>query len=111
MSNEIDFLKLGTIKINSEKYGEVCFSRISEKLSDIISSVKNTPENIFEILMKNSFYEELNTIKKEDVDFSKFTETEKNDFYEQFLPLQFESYKIDENISDYENFKKAINFG
>lgn len=106
----MEITDLWTIKINSEKYGELCFTRISEKLSDIISSVKNTPENIFEILMQNSFYEERNTIKKEDIDFSKFSENEKNNFYEKFLPLQFEGYEIDIKMNTYENFVAAIDF-
>lgn len=111
MSNVIEISDLWTIKINSKKYGELCFTRISDKLSDIISSVKNNPEKIFEILMKNSFYEERNTIKKEVVDFLQFSESEKIDFYEQFLPLQFDGYEINDNMNNYENFIAAIDFG
>ena len=44
----MEITDLWTIKINSEKYGELYFSRISDNLSDIISTVKSNPDNCIE---------------------------------------------------------------
>lgn len=106
----MEITDLWTIKINSEKYGELYFSRISDNLSDIVSTVKSNPDNCIEILMKNSFSENRNKVKLEQIDFSLLSETEKMNFFRDFLSIQFDGYQIKSNISDYENLEKAIEY-
>ena len=106
----MEITDLWTIKINSEKYGELYFSRISDNLSDIVSTVKSNPDNCIEILMKNSFSENRNKVKLEQIDFSLLSETEKMNFFRNFLSIQFDGYQIKSNISDYENLEKAIEY-
>ncbi len=106
----MEITDLWTIKINSEKYGELYFSRISDNLSDIVSTVKSNPDNCIEILMKNSFSENRNKVKLEQIDFSLLSETEKMNFFRKFLSIQFDGYQIKSNISDYENLEKAIEY-
>ena len=90
MANLMEITDLWTIKINSEKYGELYFSRISDNLSDIVSTVKSNPDNCIEILMKNSFSENRNKVKLEQIDFSLLSETEKMNFFRNFLSIQFD---------------------
>lgn len=100
-----------SIKINTRKYGELYFSRITENLSEIFSKVKKAPEQLIEILMDASFYSERNkTVLKEDFDITLITFEEKEHFLQEFLPLQFEGYKIVPDISDYANFEKALDY-
>lgn len=106
----MEITDLWTKKINSEKYGELYFSRISDNLSDIVSTVKSNPDNCIEILMKNSFSENRNKVKLEQIDFSLLSETEKMNFFRNFLSIQFDGYQIKSNISDYENLEKAIEY-
>lgn len=106
----MEITDLWTMKINSEKYGELYFSRISDNLSDIVSTVKSNPDNCIEILMKNSFSENRNKVKLEQIDFSLLSKTEKMNFFRNFLSLQFDGYQIKTNISDYENLEKGIDY-
>lgn len=104
-----DISDLWSIKIRSSQYGELTFSRITEELLSIIDSIESKPENLISCLMENS-YNQARNIPIEQIDFSKFTDAEKKDFYIHFLPLQFEGYEIDNDISDFENFEKAVEF-
>lgn len=92
-----------SIKIITKKYGELYFSKITGNISDIVEQADN--ENIIPILMEKSYSEELNKIKKEDVDFNSFPEGEQKDFYEKFLSMQSQDYK---SLSGCESVQKAI---
>ena len=66
-----DISDLWSIKIKSSQYGELIFSRITEKLRSIIDSIENAPENLISYLMKNSYNHDRN-IPIEQIDFSNF---------------------------------------
>ena len=110
MDEKQDLSDYWTIKIYSKKYGDIYFSRINEKISDVIEMVKSNPEKLTDILMENSFYSERNKILKTEIDFNQFSNEEKEEFYINFIPLQFEEYPINRNLSDYDNFEKAVEF-
>ena len=110
MDEKQDLSDYWTIKIYSKKYGDIYFSRINEKIFDVIEMVKSNPEKLTDILMENSFYSERNKILKTEIDFNQFSNEEKEEFYINFIPLQFEEYPINRNLSDYDNFEKAVEF-
>ncbi len=98
-----------SIKIETKKYGELYFSRITEKLSEIFSKVEKEPEQLIEILIDASFYSDRNkNILKENFDITLLSLEEKEQFLQEFLPLQFEGYKYIPDISYYANFEKAL---
>ena len=46
MDEKQDLSDYWTIKIYSKNYGDIYFSRINEKISDVIEMVKSNPEKL-----------------------------------------------------------------